>query len=284
MASPPFNINQAIPADNDIVSQHPTNARTFRDVVESWLLINHNDQGRHDEVQLDYKADPGSGTASVTEVWASSSTNENGTLKMRRGTGNVEYVGVPPGAAMDFWDDVLPEGYLWGNGSAVSRTTYARLFSLFSTFYGPGDGSTTFNLPDKRGRVSAAMDNLGGVSAAGRIGTVVTDNGTIVGTTLGSSGGSSTHAQTNNELISHFHTPPAITDPGHTHNISPAVGVPSNGTGGGVGGSQTVTSGSVSITQSTTTGISLGNTGNTGGSAAMAWLQPTIMCNYIIKY
>lgn len=46
MASPPFNINQAIPGDTDVVSQHPSNARTFRDVTESWLLLVSDTMGR----------------------------------------------------------------------------------------------------------------------------------------------------------------------------------------------------------------------------------------------
>ena len=45
-----------------------------------------------------------------------------------------------------------PTGFLLCDGSAVSRTTYAGLFSLIGTTYGAGDGSTTFNVPDLRGR------------------------------------------------------------------------------------------------------------------------------------
>ena len=46
-----------------------------------------------------------------------------------------------------------PEGWLLCNGQAVSRTTYANLFSVLGTTYGQGDGSTTFNVPDLTGRV-----------------------------------------------------------------------------------------------------------------------------------
>lgn len=46
----------------------------------------------------------------------------------------------------------VPAGFLACDGSAVSRTTYSRLFGVISTTYGAGDGSTTFNLPDYRGR------------------------------------------------------------------------------------------------------------------------------------
>jgi len=52
-----------------------------------------------------------------------------------------------------YWS-LAPDGYLLEDGSAVSRTTYADLFAVIGTTYGPGDGSTTFNLPDSRGRVT----------------------------------------------------------------------------------------------------------------------------------
>lgn len=58
-----------------------------------------------------------------------------------------------------------PSGWLLCYGQAVSRTTYAALFSAIGTVYGGGDGSTTFNLPDLRGRVIAGQDDMGGTSA-----------------------------------------------------------------------------------------------------------------------
>lgn len=48
--------------------------------------------------------------------------------------------------------NITPAGTLYCDGSAVSRTTYAELFSAIGTTYGAGDGSTTFNLPDLRGQ------------------------------------------------------------------------------------------------------------------------------------
>ena len=58
---------------------------------------------------------------------------------------------VPAGAVMPFAMNSAPSGWLAANGSAVSRTTYAGLFTAIGTTYGAGDGSTTFNLPDLRG-------------------------------------------------------------------------------------------------------------------------------------
>lgn len=54
----------------------------------------------------------------------------------------------------DFAGTSAPTGWLLCDGTAVSRTTYAALFAVISTVYGVGDGSTTFNLPDGRGRVN----------------------------------------------------------------------------------------------------------------------------------
>ena len=70
---------------------------------------------------------------------------------------------VPLAAGLDYWGATAPNSaFAFPTGQAISRTTYAPLFSLFSTTYGSGDGSTTFNLPDKRGRISAAIDPTSG--------------------------------------------------------------------------------------------------------------------------
>ena len=59
---------------------------------------------------------------------------------------------VPTGSVLAFSGPTAPKGYLVCDGSAVSRTTYATLFAMIGTAHGTGDGSTTFNLPDYRGR------------------------------------------------------------------------------------------------------------------------------------
>ena len=65
---------------------------------------------------------------------------------------------VPPGMVLPFAGAAAPEGFLLCDGSAVSRTTYGDLFAAIGTAYGAGDGSTTFNLPDLRGRVAAGRE------------------------------------------------------------------------------------------------------------------------------
>jgi microcystin-dependent protein len=121
---------------------------------------------------------------------------------------------IPLGGMIEFTGTTAPNGsFVLPSGQAISRTTYATYFAMVGTTYGAGDGSTTFNVIDKRGRVSAGRDDMGG-SAASRIGSVSTDSGTISGATLGSSGGSSTHVLTTGEMPSHTHDASVI-DPGH---------------------------------------------------------------------
>lgn len=76
-----------------------------------------------------------------------------------------------------------PNGWLLCFGQAVSRTTYAGLFQAIGTTFGVGDGTTTFNLPDLRGRVVAGADNMGG-TAAGRLNVSTTGNTTNANATI----------------------------------------------------------------------------------------------------
>ena len=69
----------------------------------------------------------------------------------------------------------IPTGYLECNGSAISRTTYADLFSAISTSYGVGNGSTTFNIPDLRGEFIRGFDNGRGVDSGRSFGSFQAD-------------------------------------------------------------------------------------------------------------
>jgi microcystin-dependent protein len=75
---------------------------------------------------------------------------------------------MPAGLVLHFANITAPAGYLECNGQAVSRTTYAPLFTAIGTLYGAGDGSTTFNVPDLRGEFIRGADNARGVDA-GRV-------------------------------------------------------------------------------------------------------------------
>lgn len=92
--------------------------------------------------------------------------------------------GIPTGSIIATAAASADPGYLFCYGQAVSRAQYPALFAAIGTTYGAGDGSTTFNLPDLRGRFVAGVDNMGG-TAAGRI----SSTGGVTGTTLGATGG-----------------------------------------------------------------------------------------------
>lgn len=89
---------------------------------------------------------------------------------------------VPLGGIIPYLGTTAPNSaFVLPYGQAISRTTYATLFTLISTTFGVGDGSTTFNVPDIRGRFIAGKDDMGG-SAASRL---TTAGGGLDGATLG---------------------------------------------------------------------------------------------------
>lgn len=114
--------------------------------------------------------------------------NDGGNLGLASAGAKVGFVYI--GAGMDYWGTTAPAGWLFPYGQAISRTTYAALFAVLGTTYGVGDGSTTFNMPDKRDRASFGKGDMGG-TGAGRITGVPA--GGWVGTTLGAAGGSQSH-------------------------------------------------------------------------------------------
>lgn len=86
-------------------------------------------------------------------------TKGNGT------TGNVDL--IPAGTVQMFAGNTIPAGWLLCDGSAVSRTDYAKLFSAIGTTWGAGDGSTTFNLPNSIGRFAEGAATSGSYHEAG---------------------------------------------------------------------------------------------------------------------
>lgn len=96
------------------------------------------------------------------------------------------------GELVPYAGSTAPAGSLLCCGQAISRTAYAGLFAALSTTYGVGDGSTTFNLPDLRGRVAAGKDNMGGSAASRLTGATMSPDGN----TLGAAGGQQTETTT----------------------------------------------------------------------------------------
>jgi microcystin-dependent protein len=119
----------------------------------------------------------------------------------------------PVGTILSFASATAPSGYLVCDGSAVSRTTYSDLFTVIGTTWGAGDGSTTFNIPDLRGRTQIGSGQ--GSSLTSR--------------TLGQIGGAETHTLTIQEMPAHTHSLPSVNGGGdykHGLNVVANTGNP----------------------------------------------------------
>lgn len=164
---------------------------------------------------------------------------------------------LPAGIMMPTATPTAPAHWLLCDGAEISRTTYGRLFQAIGTTYGTGDGSTTFNLPDLRGRTIHGLDNMGG-SAANRL-----PGATSVGHNGGQAEITTTtdpHSLTINEIPPHTHT-----YDGH----------------GGLGGS-----GSGGNAQLSTVTATTGSTGDGQGHShglTLETLSPYIALNWVIK-
>jgi microcystin-dependent protein len=184
---------------------------------------------------------------------------------------------IPLGAGIDYWGATTPNSsFALATGQSISRTTYSALFSLFGTAYGSGDGSTTFNLPDKAGRVSAMQEQ----SSIRLTSTYFGGNSTA----LGAVGGSQSETLTLAQL------PTGITAAGSnsvTVNSTAPTTVNPNITNWGNGSGLTFSAFFANqqnvATLSSTGTVNVTTTSNNTGGAAHAIVQPTIICNYIIR-
>lgn len=151
---------------------------------------------------------------------------------------------VPPGSSVQFFGSSAPDGWLFCDGAAISRSTYADLFAVIGTTYGNGDGSTTFNLPDMRGRVPLGAGTGTGLTARTLAATLGTEN----------------HQLTIGEMPTHNH---AIQRSNTTSSNTDRVAA---GAGSG-----------------TDIGSSLVPVHVNGGNQAHNNMQPSLVTNFIIK-
>lgn len=161
-----------------------------------------------------------------------------------------------PAGEMTFWagsSGAVPSGWLLCNGQAVSRTTYASLFSAISTGFGVGDGSTTFNVPDLRDRLPIGV-------------------GSTIAATLAATGGAAT------KDLSHTHTGPS-----HTHTFS---GTTQQNTDQQLNVGEAGTPSTKLVHTHPFSGTTAsGGSGNTGssGSSTQDIMNPYIGLHYIIR-
>lgn len=140
------------------------------------------------------RRDGGPTNGGVLYMKTSGPTDSKGWVDLATASGTTAV--LPPGLVMAFGGATAPDGWLVCDGSAISRNVYSLLFGAIGTTYGAGDGSTTFNLPDLRGRAAI------GVSGSHP---------------LGEAAGEETHTLTQAEMPAHSH---GVSDPGHSHGIS----------------------------------------------------------------
>ena len=181
----------------------------------------------------------------------------------------------------------VPTGWLFCDGSAVSRTTYDALFGAIGTTWGIGDGVTTFNIPNLSDRALVGISGTKLLGAYGGAATVALGTANLPAHSHAVTDPGHTHTFTG---ASHGH---GVTDPGHNHSQiqGPVVDV-DPGAGYGVLGAGTDPTGSsntgVTVNNTTaggtnanaSTGIS---TQNTGSGTAVAIQNPYAAVKYLIK-
>lgn len=181
---------------------------------------------------------------------------------------------LPAGAAVAFFGNYCPSGYLYAMGTAVSRTTYADLFTAIGTRYGAGDGSTTFNLPNTSGRVLAGREAVETYITAAFSG--------FSGATLGAAGGGQAITLTAAQQASMPISGASVTG---TVTLTSPTGVVNTGGYGTLLG-QSAPSGGFNIYSDVTPVLAFSGSlsGNAlGGGQPHGNVQPTMICNWIIK-
>lgn len=135
---------------------------------------------------------------------------------------------LPSGTILSFGGAAAPSGWLLCDGSAISRAAYSTLFGVIGTAYGAGDGSTTFNVPDLRGRVPvgkgthtdvSTLGNNDGVALANRSPKHNSTNGVTLTGSVSKTGGASLTGSIANGTL-------ALSDPHHHHGLNGSGSTP----------------------------------------------------------
>lgn len=224
-----------------------------------------------DDGSASIKIQAPSAVTTTTTLTLPDGDGANGSVLTTNGSGSLSWgSGTPSGSIMPYAGASAPSGWLLSYGQAISRSTYSALFSAVGTTYGVGDGATTFNVPDLRGRTIAGQDDMGG-SSANRL------TSPINGDTLGGAGGSQSHSLTEAELASHTHfVAEDGTYNGGAWGLSSTLpireGVPND-----------TPDNHQYVLKSGDSTADVGLSSPTGSGTAHNNVQPTIILNYIIK-
>jgi microcystin-dependent protein len=145
----------------------PTDHFAYTELVTNWTKIDQHDHTTGKGVQI-----PSGGIADLAVTLQKLADLSVGTAKVQDGAITLPKIAAavitaiaPPGMVVAFSSSSIPSAFLLCDGQAVSRTTYAALFAAIGTMYGVGNGTTTFNVPDYRGRVLVGLGTHGEVDA-----------------------------------------------------------------------------------------------------------------------
>lgn len=151
------------PADTDLAKYGARDMRYFKVDIQERVAIEHSFAGDvSDGIHTEGSARINIANVEPTDKLEGRMWYDSTNKKLYYGSGSnfVEFDlsgmaanYLPSGVVMSYGGASAPFGWLLCDGAAVSRTTYADLFAAISTTFGVGDGSTTFNVPDLRGRV-----------------------------------------------------------------------------------------------------------------------------------
>lgn len=188
---------------------------------------------------------------------------------------------VPLGGALVYFGSTAPNSsFVFPYGQAISRITYATLFTLFGTTYGSGDGSTTFNVPDLRGRVLAGKDDMGGsVSSPARL---TSAGGGIDGVTLGAVGGAQNVTLAANQIPSLTSTGSnsiAVTSSANVVQNAAIISYVNAGGGGTFVFNSSPTNAPLTSIGSNSISVAYTN----ASQAVTKTVPPAIVCNYILR-
>ena len=184
MASPPFLPDEAKPADSDIVSQYPAVERTFRDIIESWLLIDHDTDGEHAQVTLPergsdptfasntgffYTKDDGGDTEGfyLDDTGNVVQITKDGALNVSSGV-----LDAPAGTSILFYQSAAPAG--WTKDVAATLNNHALRIVTSTAWSGGSKGATAFDSVFGAGKTTSsytiAVADLPATVAIGSVG------------------------------------------------------------------------------------------------------------------